>query len=420
MIFASPSGKLRLLAATLVFLFAALIFASAAHADEVVPLTERMAQFADKDGCWGCQMFTEMAVVTHQLGTSVSGRFNASLSNLFGVLMGVWILWQLMKMGFNVSGSVDSNGIVQSIASKLFVYVFVVALLSMNTYDEVSKIFIYPFFDAASGFATAIMALGGVGDGGCSVSGGGSPAIQGFVTSGNQMMCSMHLATGQGLALGRYLIDVGANWSLFSTFDVGSVLAGLFLMISFFVLSVLLPFRLFDSLIRLAVVAIIVPLLVVAASFQVSRGAAKQGISSVVVASLNFVFVAAAMAISLSIMNNVISKTIGASAGIETAGQGFGPLTAGQFMLLCGTAFGMSAFVRMAGSMAAEFAGFQGQQGDVGSAAAAVPQKLMAGGVALAGAGIGGGVYKGVQMLRGAGKAVKSVGTAPVPPGGAI
>src|SRR3546814_12573536 len=98
------------------------------------------------------------------------------------------------------------------------------------------------------------------------------------------------------------------------------------------------------------------------------RGAVKQAATSVLAAGLTFFFTALAVAVSVTLLNAVTSPVLNAITSGSDADGFVGPLDGNQFMILIASAIGMAAFIKQAGTIAAEFAGFTCSMGNVGGA----------------------------------------------------
>src|SRR3546814_19849782 len=101
------------------------------------------------------------------------------------------------------------------------------------------------------------------------------------------------------------------------------------------------------------------------------RGAVKQAATSVLAAGLTFFFTALAVAVSVTLLNEVTSPVLNAITSGSDADGFVGPLDGNQFMILIASAIGMAAFIKQAGPIAAEFAGFNVSLGNVGGAGGA-------------------------------------------------
>src|SRR3546814_2041176 len=88
--------------------------------------------------------------------------------------------------------------------------------------------------------------------------------------------------------------------------------------------------------------------------------------------------------LSVTLLNEVTSPVLNAITSGSDADGFVGPLDGNQFMILIASAIGMAAFIKQAGTIAAEFAGFTGSMGNVGGAGgAAVGGAVVAGGGAI-------------------------------------
>src|SRR3546814_1023704 len=90
---------------------------------------------------------------------------------------------------------------------------------------------------------------------GCSGGGGGGAAADALVSAGNGLMCAMHVEMGRGMGMGAFLMDDADFSMLPPRIEIFQMLGGLIMFLSFLMMLIMLPFRLFDALIRLTVVS---------------------------------------------------------------------------------------------------------------------------------------------------------------------
>src|SRR3546814_4630764 len=81
-------------------------------------------------------------------------------------------------------------------------------------------------------------------------------------------MCAMHVEMGRGMGMGAFLMDDADFSMLPPRIEIFQMLGGLIMFLSFLMMLIMLPFRLFDALIRLTVVSVILPLVVFAYQFK--------------------------------------------------------------------------------------------------------------------------------------------------------
>src|SRR3546814_5990932 len=94
-------------------------------------------------------------------------------------------------------------------------------------------------------------------------------------------MCAMHVEMGRGMGMGAFLMDDADFSMLPPRIEIFQMLGGLIMFLSFLMMLIMLPFRLFDALIRLTVVSVILPLVVFSYQFKPTRGQLKQARSVV-------------------------------------------------------------------------------------------------------------------------------------------
>ncbi len=360
-------------------------------------LEEWQQTFSMPSACWGCTLYANMADVTMEVGQKGEDMFKSGAIRAISAFMGLWVVWQLYLL---LSPSF-ANGPAQSIDTifqRIVLMIILLTILHAGTFST---------FMGPGGYVT--QAMNGVmdvssrlvdGPGGCS-SGGGNEYAQ----SGSALICKMHIQMGRGMGLGAWLID-DAEMNILpgGNFEPLQLIGGLIIMLAFGLMMIMLPFRLFDAMIRLGVTAVILPVAVLAYQFKPTRGFTKQAATSVLAAALTFLFTSIAVGISVALLSRVTQPVLD-NLSAESVDSFFGPLDGASFMVLIATACGMAAFIKQAGSIATEFAGFQGSMGNVGGAGAGT----LAAGAATAALGTG---YAGKKLLTGTGSALKGVGSA--------
>lgn len=356
----------------------------AQDADAKQNLAQWQQTFSDPQGCWGCTLFSSMATVTMNVGKKGEAIFKEGAIAAVNAFMGLWVVWQL----FLLASPTNANNPVQSIDTIfLRIVLMMVALfvLRQGPFQYIMVQYVFPTLGAVMQAGTSLISSGG---GGCNSSGGGGEAAS-LVKGGSGLMCAMHLQMGKGMGVGAFLMD-SAQFSVMpgGKFELFKFVGGLIIFLSFMMMLIMLPFRLFDAMIRIAVVSIILPLVVLAYLFKPTRGVVKQAVTSLLAAGLTFFFTAVAVAISVDLLQELLGPLFSALEKGD-ADKVVGPLTGTEFMSLIAAAVGMAAFIKQAGSLASEFAGFQGSMGDTGGAgAAAVGGAVVAAG-SVAGYGAG-------------------------------
>lgn len=346
--------------------------------------------FQNKTKCWGCVLFDKMADVTVTMGARGTDAFAPSAISAVSAFMGLWVMWQLYLM-LSISHANSPAQSIDTIFNRLVVMMVVLWLLHSNPFEYIMKGMVLPTMGATME-ASSTMFGAGVG-GGCD-GGGGQYA---FITQGHNLLCGMHKEMGGGIGLGAWMID-GAEFSFWPNgkFEVLRAVGGGLIMLVFAFMLIIMPFRFFDALVRIATISAILPIVVLAFLFKPTRFAVKQAATSLLAATLTFVFTAIAIGIAVQVLHEVAFPIINYDydGQISSGGTSLGPIDANNFMVLITAALGMAVMILQAGGLAAEFAGFQGNMGGAGAAGAAAATAVTtgavsyaAGGAAAAGAG---------------------------------
>lgn len=368
--------------------------------------TEWKAYFQNS-ACWGCTLFARMADITMTMGQKGTAAFAGAAASSVTAFMGLWVLFQLYKM-LSVSHANSPAQSIDVIFNRLVLMMIIVWLLHNNPFTVIMQNIVLPSMGGIMQSATSMISAP---SGGCSVSGGGGGG-QAFVSQGIGLLCAMHHQMGSGLGLGAWLID-GASLSLWpgGKFELLRVIGGAIIFLAFGTMMVIMPFRFFDALVRIATVSAILPIVVLAYLFKPTRGVVKSAATSVLAAALTFLFTAIAIAIAVQLMETVVQPILNTNYDASTdTGVGIGPVTASDFMIILSAAVGMATMILQSGNLAAEFAGFQGQMGSAGNVGAALTGA--AGGYAgraVASAGWGGAVRGAGMAGRGAASGARAV-----------
>lgn len=365
-------------------------------------LSEWEKTFSDPAQCWGCTLFQNMARVTLSVGKRGEALFVAGAIASMNAFMSLWVVWQLFLL-LSPSHAHSPAQSIDAIFIRLVLMMVILFVLQAGPFNLIMEKFVFPTIGEVMEMSSKLIGS----TPGCPSAGTGD-----LVQSGTGLMCSMHVEMGKGVGLGMFLMTDADFRFYLGYFELFQAFGGAIIFLAFGIMLVIMPFRLFDAMIRLAVVSVILPVVVFAYQFKPTRGATKQAATSVLASALTFLFTAIAVAITVELLRVVTSPVL-ANVGDNSPESFIGPLNGSQFMVLVASAVGMAAFIRQAGTLAAEFAGFQGQMGNVGGAGAAAVGAAAATG----GAALGYGAVRGLGAARGAvGRAMtKKVG----PQGGA-
>lgn len=359
-------------------------------------------EWASSDTCWGCTLLAQMASTIDRVGSDGQAIFGAGASKALGAFMMLWVTYQLFML-MSVTHAHSPTQSIDKIANRLILMIILMGVLNTGSYSVIMK------GSALTGNVGVFTIMNGVLNGSaqlihsartCNIGSSSSlDAGKALIPGGVQMMCALHTTMGQGLAIGFFIMK--QSWTGIFTFHLLELIGGLIIFVAFGLMMIMMPFKLFDAMIRIAVVACILPLIVVAGQFALTKGLVKQAVTSVIAAILTFVFTAISVGIAIDLLNalcqDLFTRLSNDSHATDLA---FGCLSGKDFMILLACALGIGSFVSGAGKLAAEFAGFQGDMGSVGG-----------GGAAMVGSAIGnvaGGVAGGVG--RGAGALLGSVG----------
>ena len=328
--------------------------------------------------CWGCTLMTATATATVNIGRQATTALAGNAASAVAAFMGLWVMWQLYLM-LSVSNANSPAQSIDTIFNRLVVMMVVLFILRNNPFTLIMEPFLSTM-GATMDAAQVLLPRGGATYWSCSGMGGG-----GYLAQGNSLLCSMQKELGSGLALGTWMMSSAEFNVLTGTFDVQQWSMGLVIICVFFFMIIILPFRFFDALIRIATIAAILPVVVLAFLFKPTRGAVKQAVTSLLTAMLMFVFTAIAMSIAIQVLE-AVTANIYNGVNPQANGPAYGGITGSDFMVLLTATLGMASMLSSAGSLAAEFAGFQGQMGNAGSQGA----NMITGAANLAGKAAGG------------------------------
>src|SRR3546814_15836720 len=130
--------------------------------------------------------------------------------------------------------------------------IIILWILKQGSFSYIMECFVFPTIGAI--MQSAVQLIPGGGAGGCSGGGGGGAAADALVSAGNGLMCAMHVEMGRGMGMGAFLMDDADFSMLPPRIEIFQMLGGLIMFLSFLMMLIMLPFRLFDALIRLTVV----------------------------------------------------------------------------------------------------------------------------------------------------------------------
>ena len=358
--------------------------------------------------CWGCKLFQYGANVSVEMSERGAQAFADPASKAVATFMGLWLMWQLYLM-LSISHAVSPAQSIETIVQRLVIMMVVLFLLQ----GGYSTWILEPMYGIMADFmGTVSTIIGGTGQCSNGVVGGAGGAAAEYMKEGNGLICNMQQALGGGLAIGGFLFATAEFQLLTGVFEITQLLAGLIIFVVFAFMTVILPFRFFDAIVRIAIVVTIMPIVILSFLFKPTRGVVKQAVTSVLTAMLSFGFTAIAIAIASAFLTGVTDGMF--SNFYDAPVSWFGRITAEDFMILLTAGLGMASMVQSAGTVAAEFAGFQGQMGNAGAAGSGAiggamsgATKLAAGGVAFAAAG---GMAQ--KMAGNAAKTLADAGTA--------
>jgi len=315
--------------------------------------------------CWGCRLFQATGDATLQLGKRGTQTFAGGAAGAVAAFMGLWVMWQLYLM-LSISHANSPAQSIDTIFNRLVIMTIVLVLLRNNPYEWIMQ----PFLDTLGKVmaASASLLQGGAAKYG-SCSAGSMGGAQDWIREGNILLCGMQKEMGGGLAIGAFLMDSADFSILRGHFDLFQWSMGLLIFAVFGFMIVILPFKFFDALVRIAIVSAIIPLAILAYLFKPTRGFVKQAVTSLLAAMLTFLFTAIAIAVAVQVLNSVTAGIYSQPLDSQPH-TWFGPLSASDFMVLLTAALGMASMISSAGTVASEFAGFQGQMGNAGAGGA--------------------------------------------------
>ena len=265
-----------------------------------------LAHFLDwgDQGCWFCPVFTTVFNSVNTLATDLYVRLQDVFLALLIIITMAWLLWEVLKFMTTIHGP---N--IGEFATKLFKGLGTVMLIAIVLKAPASFIAGYVVeipVSIATGLAGDIMNLSGYNEkvqvpytytasNGCTLNsvreenlcGTSAPDSEAFkdkmlsASTYDSMMCllkkiSLNLITG--MSIGATVIQYGffaKAAAIFPRLDI--VLIGIIVLLGYFVLYVMVPFKLIDILLRMGFAVILLPLFVTCMATEKTRKYAEKG-----------------------------------------------------------------------------------------------------------------------------------------------
>lgn len=239
-------------------------------------------EYSDQSGCWGCLIFEVLFNAINDMINALYPMVVEGCRRLLAVLFALWILYKVGNMFFSFKQP-DTAAFWSEFARMCVAIVFCVALLtSKETLFYLIDYTLIPVFEGAINIGVAIveqsfthMALDGFGNtsmeanyASCAVAHTSSPTGSnialdvGMKDTMTCMIFEMHKRLTYAYFFAYKLI---VQW------DWAPTLLGIYMLVTFFIISLVFPFYLVDGIFRVGIVFIILPILVVFWPFKPLR-----------------------------------------------------------------------------------------------------------------------------------------------------
>lgn len=274
--------------------------------------------------CIFCDLFRVLFDVASIIAAKAYAALAAAVTNVVIIGMALWLAFTIIK--FIASMEVkDPRIMVKTILNQAFVVLIVIVLLKYDL-KELMNIALTPIFNTGMQLAQLV------------TSGGTEQACEGFtkVTTeggipesiGNNILCTIMSIQGKILdimTLGSTSLCVGffvqswKGWFIFP--HLGYVIVGLLLWIAAFLLLVIYPFLLVDSILQLSVATALLPAAIGTYAFQITR---KKYLSKVWETFMNAMFTFVFLSIVIFIITTGIDSIVGQTLSTNLRNVGTG------------------------------------------------------------------------------------------------
>lgn len=261
--------------------------------------------------CVFCDLFRILFDVASIIAAKAYAALAAGVTSVVIVGMALWLAFTIIKFISSMEVK-DPRILVKTILNQSFVVLIVVVLLKYDM-KELMNIALSPIFDTGMKLAQMV------------TSGGVQQACDGFTkvtdqggipeSMGNNILCTIMSVQGEILdvmTLGSTSLCVGffvESWKGIPIFPhLGYVIVGLILWIAAFLLLVIYPFLLVDSILQLSVATALLPAAIGTYAFPITR---KKYLSKVWETFMNAMFTFLFLSIVIFIITSAVHSIVG-------------------------------------------------------------------------------------------------------------
>ncbi|MDR3439225.1 type IV secretion system protein [Telmatospirillum sp.] len=266
-------------------------------------------------GCWACDTLEQVGGIGQDIAQQLFGNVADGLSSLLGLLVGIWLLWQAGRMLLPFGPASASARFGNQIARKLLGFAVVLAVLQNG--QAVWDFVFTPILSIGTGFASLLLSqeLSSA----CPVV---SPAgaVQDTKIALAGMRCSLSAIQDlftRGVLTGAALVS-GASWH--SWLDLlkfwswqGRLLqliSGVLLALVYAFGFLLFPVFFIDAILRVAIIAVLAPVMVAAGLLSSVRHIAQKALWGLARSSLTMVFAAIAAGIATATLTHIFGGLV--------------------------------------------------------------------------------------------------------------
>ena len=256
---------------------------SSAFAGESKSIPEISAEYRI---CWFCPLFEKIYTSAGEYAMTGYNAVAEGCRALIAIGLGLWFAFESLKALSQVS-AFQPGAFWKKVTGRMFAGVLAIAILSSNAIDVYGYL-ISPIILAAVGFGSAL--LPSIGGGQICVPASSTPTydpnnalpIEAREALGC-MMQNMNDAVADAMGWGVALIINSSGQGFLGVLpDIGMLISGIIIAFMFFLLLMVMPIYMVDSVIRLGIVGALLPVFVVAWVFPLTKHFSKAGFTMLI------------------------------------------------------------------------------------------------------------------------------------------
>ncbi len=281
--------------------------------------------------CISCKMVSTILTTANKLASSLYSAVKDATRK--ALLPAAFVIWLLVAAGRLIGSpaGVDPAAFWKDFAGRVgWTIVASILLTNLLSDNVIWKFLIDPLFSATMEYGGAILtsaynlATGMVSglnfSSTCTPTNYGGGLVSDAVIS--QAVCvvnTMGDVSSMGILIGATLIESASSGS-FLSFSFSLFTAGLIVVVIYGLLELMVPFLFIDSLMRLAIIGVILPLLIVAWVFPQTRNLVAAAMRMLVHSALTILFLCVILGICLTLMIVNLDDFVSAVTGSSSSG----------------------------------------------------------------------------------------------------